>query len=79
LLKEITVMAGSVSWTCPKCGVTEGGYRTQGGASRDSAYHQWKKHHVDVTSNGKYERAAQAVERERRRAAEARMRRRRGY
>lgn len=49
-------MAGKHSWTCPKCGVTKGGYYFRASASDASAHHQWKKHRVDVTKNKSYSR-----------------------
>lgn len=49
-------MAKDVTWTCPKCGVTKGGYSFQWTARDDAEHHLWKKHGVDVTRNKRYSR-----------------------
>jgi hypothetical protein len=49
-------MAGTHSYTCPKCGVSKGGYRFQFTAREASEHHLWKKHGVDVTRNKRYSR-----------------------
>ena len=49
-------MAGTHSYTCPKCGVTKGGYHFQWTARDAAQHHLWKKHGVDVTRNKGYSR-----------------------
>ena len=49
-------MAGKISRTCPRCGVSKGGYYLRSTASADSEKHQWKKHGVDVSRDKYYSR-----------------------
>ena len=37
-------MAKNVSWSCPKCGLTKAGFRTERGANGDLQAHMYRKH-----------------------------------
>ncbi|MBR7832457.1 hypothetical protein KDL01_04265 [Actinospica durhamensis] len=47
-------MAGTHSYSCPKCGVTKGGYYFRWTAQDAAEVHLWKKHRVDVTKNRRF-------------------------